>query len=174
VNELIRFALVAYFPRDGDLPGLAELGVDEKIVSLRREATGLFWLGLVAAAVLFQLSPILTVRRPWPAVLLTEEQLDRHAHLLSSHPTYLVRQILVLLKLVGGLFWAQSAEVRASIALPAYPVDPGTRRTEPLIARPVLALRTPTEPLLQLGRREEQRGRGRDHDHHHAIDAEAR
>lgn len=172
VNELVRFALVAYFPRDGDLPGLAELDVDDKIARLRRESTHLFWLGLVAAALFFQLSPLLTVRRPWPAVLLTDEQLDTHAHKLSAHPIYLIRQILVLLKLVGGLFWGQSPEIRTTLALPAYPADPGTRRTEALVARPVLAARAPSEPLLQIGRREDQVGRGREHGRHHALDVE--
>jgi hypothetical protein len=160
VNELVRFALVAYFPRVGDLPGLAELGVDEKIVTLRRESTLFFWTGLVAASLFFQLTPLLTVRRPWPAVLLPADQLDEHAHKLSTHRVYLIRQILVLLKLVAGMFWGQSPEVRAFLGLPAYAEDPGTRRTEPLVARPVLALRAPVEPLVKLGRREHERGRG--------------
>src|SRR5262245_9011070 len=94
VNELVRFALVAFYPREGDLPGLAELGVDEKIVALRRESTLLFWFGIVAAAAFFQVTPILTVRRPWPAVFLTEDQLDEHAHKIASHPIYLVRQLI--------------------------------------------------------------------------------
>ena len=61
MNDLVRFALVAYFPREGDLPGLAELGVDDKLATLRRETTPLFWLGLVLAALFFQLSPLLTL-----------------------------------------------------------------------------------------------------------------
>jgi hypothetical protein len=172
VNDLVRFALVAFFPREGDLPGLAELGVDRKIAALRRECTHLFWLGLVGAAVFFQLSPIMTVRRPWPAALLTEEQLDTHAHRLASHPAYLIRQILVLLKLVGGMFWGESPEIRATLLLPAYPPDPGTRRTEARVSRPLIAARAPGAALVQLGRREEERGRGREHDRHHALDVE--
>lgn len=159
VNSLVRFAMVAYFPRVDDVPGLAELGVDAKIAELRRETTWLFWTGVVAASVFFQLAPLLTVRRPWPAVMLTPEELDQHAHRLASHPVYLVRQIITLLKLTGGMFWGQSPEVRAMIALPAYPEDPGTRRTEAFIARPVLAPRAPVPALVQLGRSEVERGR---------------
>jgi hypothetical protein len=173
VNELVRFALVAYFPRDGRQPGLADLAVDEKIAALRRDSTVLFWIGLVGAAFFFQITPILTVRRPWPAVFLTEEQLDEHAHRLASHPSYLIRQILVLLKLIGGIFWAQSPEIRTKLALPAYPPDPGTRRTERLVGRPPPVPRAPVETLVQLGRHEKKRGRGREHDRHHALDAEA-
>lgn len=175
VNELVRFALCAYFPREGDLPGLAEMDIDTKIAALRRESTWLFWLGLVGAAFFFQISPVLTLRRPWPAVFLDEEQLDEHAMKLAAYPVYLVRQILVLLKLVGGMFWGQSDEVRARMALPAYPPDPATRR--PSGSAPTATLlveRSPGEALVQIGRREEARGRGRDHDRHHALDAEAR
>jgi hypothetical protein len=160
VNELVRFALVAYFPRVDDLPGLADLGIEAHVVALRRDATLLFWTGIVAASVFFQLSPILTVRRPWPAVFLTEEQLDAHAHALATHPVYLLRQIIVLLKLTAGIFWGQSPEIRAYLSLPAYGPDPGTRRTEPHPARPVPGPRAPVPALVQLGVREASRSRG--------------
>jgi hypothetical protein len=168
VNELVRFALVAFFPRVDDLPGLAELGVDEKIVALRRESTFLFWLGIVAAAVFFQLTPVLTVRRPLLAVFLSEEQLDAHADKLATFPVYLVRQLIVLLKLMAGIFWGESPEIRAFLHLPAYGSDPGTRRIAsdasdmaPLVPAP----RAPIASLVQLGRREEERGRGEHVEH---------
>lgn len=160
MNEIVRFALVAFFPRVDDLPGLAELGVDEKIAALRRESTAFFWTGIVAAAIFFQLSPILTVRRPWPAVLLSEDQLDAHAQRLATNPVYLIRQLVVLLKLMGGAFWGASPEIRAFLHLPAYGSDPGTRRVGAAVGRPAQAPRAPVEPLVQLGRREEARGRG--------------
>jgi hypothetical protein len=160
VNELVRFALVAFFPREGDLPGLSELGVDGKVAALRRDATLLFWTGVVAAAVFFQISPILTVRRPFPAVLLTDDQLDEHAHRLATHPVYAIRQIVVMLKLMAGIFWAQSPEIRAFLHLPAYGEDPGTRRVGPFVARPPAAPpRAPVPALVELGRRETARGR---------------
>lgn len=159
MNDLVRFAMVAFFPRVDDLPGLADLDVDAKIARLRRESTPLLWLGVVAAAVFFQLTPILTVRRPWPAALLTPEELDLHAHRISGHPVYLIRQLIVLLKLTGGLLWGEADEVRAILDLPAYPLDPGTRRTELVVARPVLRARAPVEKLVRLGRREVALGR---------------
>ena len=159
VNALVRSALVAFFPREGDLPGLAELGVDEKIRDLRRESTRFFWFGLVAAALFFQLSPLLTVRRPWPAALLTPDQLDMHAHRIATYPVYLIRQLVMLLKLVAGLFWGQSPEVRAFLHLPAYPADPGTRRHAD-IAVSAPPPRAPVAALVQLGKREQERGRG--------------
>jgi hypothetical protein len=162
VNELVRFALTAYYPRTDDLPGLADLDVDEKIAVFRRESTWVFWLGIVAAAVVFQIAPILTLKRPWLAVQLTPEELDRHAHALASHPWYLVRQMPSMLKLIGGMFWAQSPEIRSFVNLPPYPPDPGTRRTEAFIPRFVAPPRVvSSDKLIELGRREQVLGRDR-------------
>jgi hypothetical protein len=160
VNELVRFALVAFFPRVDDVPGLEELGVDDKIAALRRESSWLFWIGVVGAAFFFQIAPILTVYRPWPAVFLTPDELDRHAYALATHPVYLIRQTAVLLKLVAGLFWGMSPEIRAMVGLSPYRPDPGTRRMEAMVARPAEVPRAPAASLVQLGRREEERGRG--------------
>lgn len=172
MNDLVCFALAAFFPREGDLPGLAELGLSEQVRALRRDSTPLFWLGLVGAALFFQLSPILTVRRPWPAVFLSEEQLDAHAHGLATMRIYVLRQIVVLLKLVGGMFWGQSPEIRRAIALPPYEADPGTRRTEAFIPRVKPAERAPAPVLVQIGRRDEEKGRGHSHDRTHALGLE--
>ncbi|HVY44245.1 MAG TPA: hypothetical protein VHB21_00140 [Minicystis sp.] len=159
MEVLVSFALAAFFPRDGDLPGLAELGLDEKVAKLRRESTTLFWAGLVGAALFFQLAPILTLKLPIPAALLSPEQLDLHAQRIASSRVYAIRQILVLLKLVGGVFWGQSPEIRAFLALPPYGDDPGTRRTEPIVGVAPLRDRAPREALVALGRREAERGR---------------
>jgi hypothetical protein len=162
VNELVRFAMTAYFPRVDDLPGLAELGVEEKIARLRRESTSLLWLGVASAAVFFQLSPLLTIRRPVPATWLSPEDLDRHAHALATHRVYVVRQITSLLKLVAGMFWGQSPEIRALLGLPPYPDDPGTRRIEEVVPAQKFPERAPATNLVTLGRKEKERGRDRD------------
>jgi hypothetical protein len=161
VNELVRFAMVAFFPRVDDLPGLAELGVEEKIARLRRETTLLFWTGICAATLFFHLSPILTVHRPLPASLLSEEELDAHAFKLGTHPVYLVRQIVMLLKLMAGVFWGESPEIRAFLHLAPYAADPGTRREASSVAPQLLLPRAPVPQLVQLGVREEERGRTR-------------
>ncbi|MRG96184.1 hypothetical protein [Polyangium spumosum] len=162
MNELVRFALTAYYPRVDDLPGLAELGVDEKIQRLRRESTLLFWTGIVAASVAFQIAPLLTLRRPLLASWLSEEELDRHAHEMATHPAYLVRQVTFLIKLVGGIFWGQSPEVRASLELAPYPEDPGTRRLEAFVPQQGPLPGAPTDKLVALGKKERERGRDKD------------
>ena len=38
---------------------------------------------------------------------------DRYAHAVSSHPLYLVRQLIFLVKFAGGLCWGRDPAVRA-------------------------------------------------------------
>ncbi|MDI1444118.1 hypothetical protein [Polyangium sp. 6x1] len=162
MNELVRFALTAFYPRVDDLPGLAELGVEGKIARLRRESTWLFWTGIVAASVAFQIAPLLTIRKPLLASWLSAEDLDRHAHTMATHPGYLVRQVTFLLKLVGGMFWGQSPEVRAFLDLTPYPEDPGTRRLEAFVPRQGPLPGGAPDKLLSLGKKERALGRDKD------------
>lgn len=162
VNELVRFALTSFFPRVDDLPGLAELGVEQKIADLRRDSTWLFWLGIAASSVFFQISPILTVRSLSLASWLSPEDLDRHANGLATSRLYLVRQLTMILKLVGGMFWGQSPEIRAFLQLPPYPPDPGTRRTEAFLPRVLPGPREPLPELVELGKKEQSKGRDKD------------
>jgi hypothetical protein len=151
--------MVSLFPREEPLPGVEDLDLDAKIAVFRRESAPLLWLGIVAGAVLFQLTPILTVRRPLLASWLSPENLDAHAHKLAGHSLYEVRQLLFLLKMVGGMFWAQSDVVRASVHLPAYGADPGTRRVERQVRLPAFPPYEAAPSLVSLGRRERERGR---------------
>jgi hypothetical protein len=82
VNEFVRFALTAYYPRTDDLPGLADLGIDEKIVVFRRETTWFFWMGIVLAALFFQIAPVLTLKRPWLATAIRSARTS----ISRSHP----------------------------------------------------------------------------------------
>jgi hypothetical protein len=169
MNELVKMAMVALYPRTATLPGLAELDIDDKVAALRRESTLLFWTGIVFASIVFQLSPILTVRRPWPAAFLSEDELDRHAHGLATHPFYFLRQLINLLKIMGGALWGASPEVRASIHLPAYGVDPKTRRLGIVKSSTLVVPRAPVDALVELGRVELARGRHG----HRSVSAEA-
>jgi len=154
------------FPRVGPVPGLGDLGVAERVAAYRRETTWLVWTGAVVGALVFQLTPILTLRRPVLATWLDPDDLDTHAYKIATSDSYLVRQAIFLLKMMGGLFWGQSPEIRTSQNLPAYEADPGTRRTGPTVDAVHLAPRSPAPALVALGAREIARGRGthpRDH-----------
>jgi hypothetical protein len=125
---LIRSAIEALYPRHGETPGAGELGLREFLARFRREAPLLMWVGLVASAVVFTLTPVLTVGWPLPSFWLPAAVRDRHAHALASHRWYLLRQLVMLLKMAGGMCWGQSAAVRAAHSVAAYPADPGTWR----------------------------------------------
>lgn len=162
MNELVRLALTAFFPRVDDLPGLAELGVEQKIIDLRRESTWLFWFGIASASFFFEITPLFTVRKLSLASWLSAEDLDKHAYTLATNRIYLVRQLTVLLKLVAGMLWAQSPEIRAFLNLPAYPPDPGTRRMEAFVPRSLPSARAPAPVLIEIGKKERALGRDKD------------
>src|SRR5258708_7139595 len=54
--------------------------------------------------------------------------LERHADRRLSHPVYLLRQAVFLVRLSAGMCWGADANVRARFALAPYAPDPGTFR----------------------------------------------
>ncbi len=125
---LVRAAIVMLYPRVGDLPGAEDCDIDAFLERFRRETTGLMWLGVVLGAIVFQLTPIVTVFVPLPASLLPSELAIRHAERISTSNVYLLRQAIFLVKLVAGMVWGGHPRVRERFALPALPPDPGTWR----------------------------------------------
>ena len=126
---LIRAAIVSLYPREGDLPGAEDCDLDAFLVRFRRESTPLMWFGVVLGAIVFHLTPIVTVFVPAPAFALPRALADRHAERISTTQVYLLRQAIFLVKLAAGLAWGAHPSVRARFALAPYPPDPGTWRT---------------------------------------------
>ena len=116
-------------PGSDELPALAELDPEAFIERFWVESGWSFWLGTVLCCLGFMLTPILTIGIPLPAVWLTEDQLDRHAMAMADHRIYLLRQAAMMVKMVGGLYWAATPQVRRQLALVAYPPDPDSWRT---------------------------------------------
>lgn len=116
------------YPRTDALPGAADCDLDAFLARFRRETTPLMWIGVVAGAVVFHLSPVFTVLAPLPAFLLPARLADRHAGRIADCRVYLVRQLVSLVKVAAGLAWGADPRVRALFALPPLPPDPGTWR----------------------------------------------
>jgi hypothetical protein len=129
---LVRSAIVALYPRverDGVvIPGVEDCGLDEFLVRFKEDTTSLVWLGTVLGAVLFHLTPLLTIFVPLPAFLLPKALLDRHAARITTTRLYLLRQAIFVVKLPGGLCWGAGAPARKLIGLPPLGTDPGTWR----------------------------------------------
>ncbi|MFO0726580.1 MAG: hypothetical protein U1E65_22530 [Myxococcota bacterium] len=125
---LIRSAISALFPRTEGCPGVAELELVPFLARYRREAPPHMWLGLVLGAVVFTITPILTVGWPLPSFWLPRATLDLHANRVASHRWYLLRQLIMIVKMAGALCWGQDARVRALHGVAAYEPDPGTWR----------------------------------------------
>ena len=116
------------YPSGGKLPGILETDVDEFLRAYRAEAPLLMKTGLTLSSIVFVLSPVMTVFIPLPVFLLPAKLRDRHANKLANHPFYLVRQTILLLRLVAGLCWGKHPDVRAAMGMKPLGEDPGTFR----------------------------------------------
>ncbi len=125
---LILSAMRAMYPRSGDLPGIDDTDIEGFLRQYRRESTMVVWLGVVLGAIVFTVTPLITIGVPLPSFLLPRRARDRHACAVTGSRFYLVRQTVFLVKMVAGLCWGAHPLVRARLALPAYPADPGTFR----------------------------------------------
>ncbi|MSP55049.1 MAG: hypothetical protein EXR69_05510 [Myxococcales bacterium] len=125
---LIRSAMCDLLPAAGGLPGVHDTGITAFLTQLRRETTSLTWVGLCLGAVLYALTPVLTIGVPLPSFMLSPERRDRHANGITNTQIYLLRQAVVLLKMYACMCWGQDANVRRHFQIAPYPADPGTFR----------------------------------------------
>jgi hypothetical protein len=121
---LVRAAVCALYPRTGELPGVGDCDLDAFLRRFRREAPLFLRLGVLLGALVFQATPLFTIGVPLPAFLVPRGMRDLHAERIAATRFYLVRQLIFLLKLVGGLCWGAHPEVRKRFALPPLPGDP--------------------------------------------------
>ena len=126
---LLRSAIVMLYPRIPGLPGIEDCALDEHLALFKRETPLLIWVGTIGGAMLFHLTPFMTVCVPLPAFLLPGTLKDRHAARITTTDFYLLRQAIFLVKLCAGLCWGADPEVRKRLALPPLGKDPGTWRT---------------------------------------------
>ncbi len=115
-------------PRSESLPGIGDTDLDGFLRRMRVDADRLYWLGLVLGAVVFALTPLLTVFVPLPAFLLPRGLLEKHCDRILSSNIYVVRQAVFLVRLSAGMCWGADEAVRAKFALAPLPPDPGTFR----------------------------------------------
>lgn len=130
MSFFIRFAMCALMPSTEKLPGIVDTDLDTHLKRLRRESTLLYWFGLCLGAIIFSITPLLTIGIPLPAFWLSKKALDRHARLIVYHKNYFIRQAIYLVRLNAGFCWGRDDRVRARFNLDPYPEDPGTWRTE--------------------------------------------
>ena len=126
---LIEHAMAAMMPRSAELPGILDTDLDGFVRRMREEADPLYWTGLVVSAVVYAISPLLTVFVPLPSFLLPAKLRALHTERLLSHPLYLLRQAGYVVRFSAGMCWGADPTVRAKFALAPYPADPGTFRT---------------------------------------------
>lgn len=127
-HRVVFAVLAATFPATDRLPGLDRERTLSFLSTFTREVPISMRAVLYASVLVFLVTPLVTVRRPVPALLLGRETLDRHADRLSRHRSYFLRQTMKMLKTVGGLVWGSDPDVRRTLGMRAYGQDPGTWR----------------------------------------------
>ena len=126
---LERFALITVMPASPELPGIEDTDLSGFLTRFHAEAHWLHRLGFFASALVFMLSPLITVGIPVPALFLNRRLRERHANRVADHPLYLMRQTMMILKTIGAMGWGMDARVRERLGVPIYGPDPGTWRT---------------------------------------------
>lgn len=130
-----RLALSAIYPPHGALPGVAGGDLDGFLDRLEGEAPLAYRVGLYGGSALFMLSPMYTLRRPVFATQLGADELDEHAHRLSTSPIYLIRQGMFALKMIAGMAWGADARVRHAFGMPPLGPDAGSWRGDGYVGR---------------------------------------
>lgn len=130
VKALIRHAMASLFPKTEKWPGVAETGLHDFVERFLRDAPFMVRLGLYLGSWVFALAPLITIGVPLPSFLLPGKMRDRYAAKVATHPVYLIRQAVFVVKMAAGLCWAAHPSMRANLNLPVYPLDPGTFRTQ--------------------------------------------
>ncbi|HMJ53346.1 MAG TPA: hypothetical protein VK540_14765 [Polyangiaceae bacterium] len=126
---LIKFAMCTMMPRTDALPGIADTDLDGFLRKMQKESDPVYWIGLVLGALVFALTPLVTIGVPLPAFFLPKGLLERHAERILAHRVYILRQPALLVRLSAGMCWGADSAVRAHFNLPPYGPDPGTFRT---------------------------------------------
>ncbi len=105
---------------------MAETELGPFLKDLTSHAPFLMRIGIAAATFVFMVTPLITVYLPLPAFMLRGRLLERHTEALIAHRSYLIRQVVFLLKMVGGLCWGEHERARAKLGRPPLEADPRT------------------------------------------------
>lgn len=127
-RKIVVRVLCTIFPDGERVPGLDPRRMARFLDTFLAESPPLLRLALHGSALAYLLSTPLTVGRLTPALWLGPRARDRHAQGVATHPLYLLRQAMLMLKTVGGLCWGADPTVRSRLGLAPYPPDPGSRR----------------------------------------------
>ena len=82
---LIKFAMCTMMPRTAGLPGIADTDLDGFLRRMKKETNLLYWLGLVLGALVFTLTPLITIGVPLPAFALPRKA-PRPPHRAGARP----------------------------------------------------------------------------------------
>ncbi len=123
--------LAAMIPAEGGRPGISEVEQGAFWELYREAAPPVLRLGLRASVWALTWSAVPLAGRPFHR--LSPEKKDRFLNRRAASRLYLVRQLVMTLKLVGCFLWLSDDDVRARVMKPAPNADKTdkTDRTDP-------------------------------------------
>ena len=130
VNWLIKTALIDLMPRSGDIPGFEDTDYQSFFKRWRQDFPVSMVLGTALASFIYVIAPLFTVGIPVLSIWLPRRLRDLHAQRITYSPIYGIRQMMFLIKTVGGLCWGADPAVRKVFGYAPLPADPGTWRSE--------------------------------------------
>ena len=126
--RLVAWCMSVTFPSTDELVGVDRMEVVPFLRQFNRDTPLLMQVALSASVLVFLLSPLLTIGVPLPAPWLSKANQQKHLEKLAGHPVYLLRQTMMMIKTVAGLLWGADPQVRKSLGMDPYKVDPGSWR----------------------------------------------
>jgi hypothetical protein len=112
-------ALAAMFPGDEALIGIAVMNVAAFLADVMARLPARAALGLRVAIWLTALAPIFLLGRPTTFRRLTAAQRERVVSMLVASRWYVLRSLVLMLKMFGALLYASHESVRARMQRPS-------------------------------------------------------
>ena len=120
-----RFAFMTIYPGFDGLAGIAAMDTDAFLVELCRVIPFKSAMGLRLGIWLVALAPLFVLRRFATITTLTGADRERLIEALLMSPSYVVRQLVMILKTMGAMLYAGSTAVRER--LNGAPMKSGAR-----------------------------------------------
>ena len=126
MRAILRFVMNATMPAYDDMPGNKDTKIDAFLDEFAANAAPIIRLGFYAAAVVYVISPIITLKVPLPAFLLSSEKQVLHMEKYSESRNVIMAQLWMLQKMISALCWGMDDAVRAYFGYQPFEGDPGT------------------------------------------------
>ncbi len=125
MRNLVKFVMNETMPSHDGMPGVADIQADLFLDDFGKHAHLLMRIGFRLAVLVYVFCPIFTIGVPLPANVLSKEKREAHLQAYSSSRSFLLSQTWLLIKMITGMCWGMSPEVRAYFGYQPYDPELG-------------------------------------------------